>query len=571
MVHSEIGSELVRLASRVADTARREREAGPAEKATRVRVAANTRDEAIQYLAQACATLEEWPSPACVGAEAADAVMTIFKASQAQHMRVLLPLLDDAAKKNRISKVCVAEATDALCAAEQRPQVYGTILDYPVADAARLDTLRAQVGLPLLNPTVKQASVPPPAPALSLKQFPDGFDVLKGLLTDLPAVSALPRVVRPTVGSGEPWGCAYCCGKADPGSTELDIKGRVWRICPLCEKTEDTPQGRLMDVLLAVGNVSEATARATMGVARDQSWRVPLRYEDSRARPNHRPQPRWANVPAVAIAKLVAYAEQYRSHPHETATPPAPTQRVRADNPTPPRRNTQPLPSPHSAAATTPGATVPSPVVWDGSTWRSSLLKSKRAIDTLTWPPSTPLTRLQVSQALQIGEGNLDRNGMEIHTVAALLRVFADPPQWLRDFHDARARERAANYVWQTGQPTEPITASPPNTAWEADPSPSPGDVPAPRDARRMPLLPHPEVLISARAAQAMTQPATTPLRPGVAAKLLQIAFTTMQKNNLTVPTIGHLTAVLHDPPPWLLVCHRKLAAANRIANAVRS
>ncbi|MFD8144550.1 hypothetical protein [Streptomyces sp. NPDC059708] len=44
-------------------------------------------------------------------------------------------------------------------------------------------------------------------------------------------------------------------------------------------------------------------------------------------------------------------------------------------------------------------------------------------------------------------------------------------------------------------------------------------------------------------------------------AKLLQTASTTMQKNNLEVPTIGDLAAVFHEPPPWLLIFHRKLAA----------
>ncbi|AKN73650.1 hypothetical protein QR97_31295 [Streptomyces sp. PBH53] len=57
---------------------------------------------------------------------------------------------------------------------------------------------------------------------------------------------------------------------------------------------------------------------------------------------------------------------------------------------------------------------------------------------------------------------------------------------------------------------------------------------------------------------------AATPLKHGRVAKLLQTASTTMQKNNLEVPTLGDLAAVFHEPPPWLLIFHR---AAERRAN----
>lgn len=567
MVQTELGTGLIRLAARVRDTARREREAGPAEKAVRVRTAANTRDEAVQFLAQACAALREWPSSARVGDAAADAAMAIFKVAQAKHMRVLLRLLEDSARRNQLSSVWVAEATDALCVAEQRPQIYGTVPGHPVADAARLDKLRGQVGLPLLGPTVKHARVPAPAPAPSLKQFPNGFHVLQGLLTDLPAVPALPRVVRPTVGSSEPWGCAYCCGKADLGSTELDIRGRVWRICTLCEAADDTPQGRLLDVLVSVGNIRESAAQTTVEAARDQGWRVPLRYEDAKARPNHRPQPRWANVPVAAIAMLIAYTEQHRGTSRRTVSPTEPQEWKAVVTP-PLLQSAQPT---FPSQVTGPTAPVPlrsTSTVWDGCTWRSPLLKSRRAVEMLSWEPNTPLTQLQVAQALQVGEGNIDQNGLRIGNVADLHAVLSDPPQWLRHFHAQRERERAANHARQTGQATTsvavPLTPSP---GPKLGPSPS-TDVPQPRGVHGVPLPPHPDILVSPKAAQALTEPASTPLKPGRAAKVLQTAFTTMQKNNLTVPTVGDLAAVMHAPPLWLLAFHRKLAAERR-ANPV--
>ncbi|MEW1633369.1 hypothetical protein AB0469_04795 [Streptomyces sp. NPDC093801] len=567
MVESELGSGLISLAARVRDTARRERDAGPAEKANRVRAAASTRHEAVQFLAQACGTLREWPSPHRVGAEAADAALAIYKVARAEGMRMLLPFLEGSAKKNLISAVFVAEATDALCEAEQRPQVYGTIPKYPVADSARLDRLRAQVGLPTFGPTVRRASVPTPSPAPSLKQFPNGFDVLQGLLTDLPAVPSLPRVVRPTVASSEPWGCAYCCGKADPGSTELDIRGRVWRICNLCEGVEDTPQARLLDVLLAAGNVGEATARATAATARDQGWRVPLRYEDAKARPNHRPQPRWANVPVAIVAKLVAYAEQWRL---DRPGVPASDQVDQSKTAGQPAQHPLPTPPEDTTLSHSTESCTSSDTIWDGQSWRSPLLRSKRAIEMLSWPPHTPLTRLQVSRALQTGEGNLDRNGLQVSTVAELRRVFADPPQWLCDFHTQREQERAANFAWQTG--TAPRAATAPShipTPPKADPGTSTTDVPGPRDAGVPHLAPHPDMLISPKAAQALSQPPSTPLKPGRAAKLLQTAFATMQKNHLDVPTVGALATVVNSPPPWLLTFHRKLAAERRL-NLVR-
>lgn len=50
MVEIELGSGLVSMAARVRDTSRREREAGPAGKAACVRVAANTREDAVTGL-----------------------------------------------------------------------------------------------------------------------------------------------------------------------------------------------------------------------------------------------------------------------------------------------------------------------------------------------------------------------------------------------------------------------------------------------------------------------------------------------------------------------------------------
>ncbi|MCZ4098004.1 hypothetical protein [Streptomyces sp. H39-C1] len=563
MVQTELRAGLVTWGARVTDAQRRVREAGPAEQATRVRVAAGVRRDAFKFLATACRTLSRWPAPADVESDGAEAAMTVLTAADAAEIRALLPLLTRAAQHERVSTVCVAEATDALCAAEQRPQLYGTIPDYPVADPARLATLRARVGLPTNAPLVKTAPLPEPAPAPLLKQLPEELAMLEGLLTDLPAVPALPRVVRPTVGTDNPWGCAYCCGPARPGACELDIRGRVWRICTPCEEAEDTPQGRLLDVLLAVGNVSDGAAHQTAALARKEGWRVPLRYEDTRARPNHRPQPRWAHVPAGAVAKLVAFAEHHQRLvpvPAPQAAPPVIAAQRGADAPAPQQSLARPVTpqADSSPAANSMGSAPPG--------WGSCLLHSKRAAEMLSWPGDVALTQLQVSQALQLAPGTLDRFRLTIATVTGLHEVFADPPTWLVDFHGLLAHQRSVNYVRQTMGTSTPPAPSPP-------PPPPPVRTPAARPAvsgettaaapRPVPPAgpPHPEMLLSQRAVTLLAKPPKERLKPGQVAKALQVAaLATVQKHHLVVTTVDELAAVFHAPPAWLLEYHRKLA-----------
>lgn len=568
MLQNELSVGLVGFDTRVSETERRARDAAPAEKAGRVSVAARTREDAVRFLVKSCADLQGWPSPDLVGDDAAAAAMAIFRVAQEPQMRSLLPLMEDSARKGSLARVYVAEATDALCVAGRRPQVYGTVPDHPVADAARLDRLRAGAGLPALGSTgVKHASVPRPAPAPSLQQLPEGFEVLRGLITDLPAVPTLPRVVRPTVASSEPWGCAYCCGKAVPGSAELDIRGRVWRICSLCEAVDDTPQGRLLDVLMTVGNISMAKAKATAETARERGWRVPLRYEDSRARPNHRPQPRWAYMEPTAVAKLVALAEQ---HIDDWTQPNAEAAQAQ-DTGARLAQQTQPSSVRPAASTAPPAAAAPGPVA-EEQLGRSPLAMSKRALEMLSWPASTPLTRLQVSQALQVGEGNLERNALLVQNVGQLQEVFAHPPLWLREFHAQRARERAANYARQTGTAFRPPGASLTHTAAAAA---SPRPVPTPRSdlppvvAHDVSWTPHPDMLISTQAAEWLRSPAPTPMRPGQAARALQVACTHLDRNGLSVRTVAELAAVLAAPPSWLLAFHRKLAAERQAAAPV--
>ncbi|MFJ2263119.1 hypothetical protein ACIOKD_33255 [Streptomyces sp. NPDC087844] len=518
MLTKEIQAGLEQWAARVEDTRRRVREAGPAEKANRVRYAAQCRREAFKYLAMTCGSLRGWPGREQVGDEGVLAAHRILLTLDGLEIRKLLPLVTAAAGKRRIPAGFLAEATDALCVAERRPQVYGTVAGHPVADEARVDALRAALGLPALahRPLLKQtftATAGKPAPD---EPLPAELAVLEGLLRELPPVGPLPRTVRATVAAHAVWGCAYCGGPARPDAAELEIRGRVWRLCAACEQCPDTPEGRLLDVLTAKGGISEAEARATSGLARHEGWRLPMRHHRTTARPNHRPQPRWSHIPDTAVTKLTTFAEQRR---------PAVTPAVMPAQRTAVARPTSPAPPPHP-----------------------ELLVSSKAQALLSRPPEQRLTTAQVGKALQMAPGTFECRGLVITNVRELQAAFASPPQWLKDSHRALAAQREAGRARRSvGAATaehEAHAAAPSRPALQTQGEP-----------------PHPHMLISTRAERLLARPHDQPLQPGQITKALQIAHATSVKQHLRVRTVGDLAALFHSPPDWLLDLHRKLAA----------
>lgn len=518
MLTKEIQAGLEQWAARVDDTRRRVREAGPAEKASRVRYAAQCRREAFKYLAMACASLRSWPGGEQIGDQGVNAAHRILLAMDGPEIRKVLPLVKAAVEKRRIPARFLAEATDQLCVTERRPQVYGTVTGHPIADEARVDALRAVLGLRPLAPQLPLQDAPTVRKPRPEEPLPAELAILEGLLRDLPPVGPLPRTVRPTVAARTAWGCAYCGGPAQPDAVELEIRGRVWRICVACEQCPDTPEDRLLDMLTAKGGISEAEARDASRLARHEGWRLPMRYQRPTARPNHRPQPRWSHIPDTAVTKLVTFAEQRRPAVTPVLMPP---------------RRTAPAP-----------AAPPHP----------DLLVSAKAQALLSLLPERTLTSTQVGKALQVAPGTFESRGLVIRNVYDLQAVFASPPQWLVGFHRKLAAERTANLGRQRSRPP---TAGP-----EVRTAP----VPTPPALRTGP--PHPHMLISTRAERTLAKPHTEQLQPVQVTKALQIAHATGMKQHLYVRTVGELAALFHDPPGWLLEFHRKLAA-ERAANLV--
>ncbi|GHE60360.1 hypothetical protein [Streptomyces capitiformicae] len=198
MLTKEIQAGLEQWAARVDDTLRRAREAGPAEKASRIRYAAQRRREAFKYLVMACGSLRSWPGREQIGDKGVLAAHRILLAMDGPEIRRVLPLVTAAADRRRIPARFLAEATDTLCVTEQRPQVYGTVTGHPIADEARVDALRAVLGLPPLAPRPSlQESSPARKPRPDEPKSTE-LAVVEGLLRGLPAVGPLPHTVRPT-------------------------------------------------------------------------------------------------------------------------------------------------------------------------------------------------------------------------------------------------------------------------------------------------------------------------------------------------------------------------------------
>ena len=544
MLTKEIAAGLIHWARRVDDAQRRVRSGHSPD---RVRYAAQCRREAFRYLVMACGSLKAWPVTAQVGPEAVLAAHGILLAADGSELRRILPLVTVAAQQHRIPALHLAEAVDALCVAEKRPQVYGTVTGHPVGDASRVRAKRAALGLPL--PTAPDAATGtrrarPDDPVTSPDPEPwDGMAVLDGLLADLPPVPPLPRTVRRTVGPDADWSCAYCGGPAGAGSPEIEVRARVWRICPVCARCPDTPEARLLDVLTTKGGVPASTARATAALARHEGWRLPLRYEEPRTRPDRRPQPRWLHIPDTAVGKLVLLAEQRRP----AVTPVAMPAR-RAD----PRAGTHP-----------------------------GLLVSPKALALLALAPHVRLTPKEVGRALQLAPPTLAGHGLRVTNAGELRSVFVSPPHWLLDFHRRLAAQRAANRSGQLGAPpaaraTVPGQGGQGGQSGQSGQARASGGPQTPTEAAEpaepaLPVLgpPHPEMLVSSRAEQVLGRPHDDVLAPNVVSKSLQTAHATLVKRRLAVGTVAELHAVFHRPPDWLLDFHRKLAA-ERAANLLR-
>ncbi|MCX5213299.1 hypothetical protein OG689_29230 [Kitasatospora sp. NBC_00240] len=570
MLTKEIGAGLVHRARRMEDARGRVRSG---QSPDRVRYAAQCRREAFKYLVMACGALKGWPVTAQVGPEAVRGAHRILLASDGPEIRRILPLVTAAAQQYRIPSLHLAEAVDALCVAEGRPQVYGTVEGHPVADEARLRAKRAALGLPLPAPRAGGAGggraratrpADPAAPQAAL-----GLDVLDGLLADLPPVPALPRTVRRTVDADADWACAYCGGPAPAGSREIEVRTRVWRICRPCADCPDTPEQRLLDMLRTKGGVPEATALATAWLARHEGWKLPLRYEEPRTRPNRRPQPRWAHIPGAAVSTLVLLAERHPARP-TAGQPGRPGKPGRLGRPGPARREAAPvLPAPTAAVvARHPG-----------------LLVSVKAVALLALAPTQPLTAKEVGKALQLAPDTLAAHGLAVGSAGELRGVFLDPPPWLLEFHQRLAAQRAANRARQCGAavPEQRAGGDEDGVAGKDGVAGEDGQrareqeqdgrqPPAPEQAGEaggVPGPPHPEMLVSGRAEQVLARPHDAVLQPNVVAKSLQTAHATIVKQRLRVRTVGELAGVFHRPPGWLLDFHRKLAA-ERAANLLK-
>ncbi len=339
--------------------------------------------------------------------------------------------------------------------------------------------------------------------------MPTDLSVLDGLLAELPPVGPLPRTVRPTVAPQAAWGCAYCGGAAGPECDELTAKGRTWRVCSVCANCPDTSEGRLLDMLTTKGGLALEIARATSALARHEGFRLPMRYEDLRCRPNHRPQPRWHHLPASAVDALMTFAE----HRRPPVTPVV-------------------MPAQRPARRVHPG-----------------MLMNEKAWAMLAWPPDAELTALQVGQALQLAPPTLSKRGLSVGKVAELLAVFADPPLWLLDLHRLLATQRATNQARQTAVAragnTAPVAPTSDRdarlvelvdalfTATEPDSRSIPA-LPG-RPLARAQGRPHPQLLVSARAQRLLALPADHPLSPA------EIGRAATRLLNLDPAWVGHL------------------------------
>ena len=93
-----------------------------------------------------------WPGERLVGLLGAQAAWLLVQ--HADHDRPFqkqcLALLEAAVKNDDAQPQHLAYLTDRVCVGEGRPQIYGTQLEYPIADPEHVDERRAAIGLSAL-------------------------------------------------------------------------------------------------------------------------------------------------------------------------------------------------------------------------------------------------------------------------------------------------------------------------------------------------------------------------------------------------------------------------------------
>ena len=109
-----------------------------------------------------------WPGRSLVGDDGAEAAWLVLQHAIAhpELLRRCLPLLQLAAEAGEASAAQPAYLEDRICCFEERPQRYGTQLDWdengdlsplPLQDAEHVDELRAAVGLGPLSDRIAEA------------------------------------------------------------------------------------------------------------------------------------------------------------------------------------------------------------------------------------------------------------------------------------------------------------------------------------------------------------------------------------------------------------------------------
>jgi hypothetical protein len=116
-----------------------------------------------------------WPGLALVGDSGSRAAWRIALHSYAEpeFMRQCRDLIDRATQANDAPRWQFAIIEDRIRVYEGRPPLYGTQLrhgpqglePHPIENEARVNSMRAQAGLPMLAQTLAQARAQPPAPA----------------------------------------------------------------------------------------------------------------------------------------------------------------------------------------------------------------------------------------------------------------------------------------------------------------------------------------------------------------------------------------------------------------------
>ncbi len=110
-----------------------------------------------------------WPSQSLFGSEAVSAAFIVVQHSDPEQMEKYLPMIKAAAQLGEISRGAAATMEDRILVFRGEPQIYGTqvcpdpvrggLALSPLADPSRVDSLRADVGLPPLFDYLKQFGI----------------------------------------------------------------------------------------------------------------------------------------------------------------------------------------------------------------------------------------------------------------------------------------------------------------------------------------------------------------------------------------------------------------------------